>query len=83
VSWRLFWELKYDEQKMNRPTISHFQRNFSIVCKVGWVTIGGDGTSKKEAKRKSAAEMLKHLSEAPEGARNMVSTLLNFFFCHR
>ena len=42
------------------------------MCKLGGVSLEGAGSSKKEAKRKSASEMLKHLSEAPEGARALV-----------
>ncbi len=39
---------------------------------MGVVHIGGHGASKKEAKRKSAAEMLKHLSEAGDRAHALV-----------
>jgi len=45
------------------------------VCKVGVISIKGDGSSKKEAKRKSAADMLKHLSEAADGVRDLVFAL--------
>ena len=43
-----------------------------MVCKVGVVHIGGQGASKKEAKRKSASEMLQHLAEAGDGAHALV-----------
>lgn len=43
-----------------------------ILCKVGVVTINGDGSSKKEAKRKSASDMLKSLTEAADGVRDLV-----------
>ena len=42
------------------------------MCKLGGLSLEGCGSSKKEAKRKSASEMLKRLSEAPEGASALV-----------
>ena len=49
-----------------------FQRSFDIVCKVGLVHMGGQGASKKEAKRKAASDILEHLTEAGSGAHALV-----------
>ena len=48
------------------------QRSFDIMCKVGLVHMGGQGASKKEAKRKAAADLLEHLTEAGPGAHALV-----------